>query len=160
MYLKNPKGRIVEVDDARAAYLLDPKPVLLRKDGKPKTNEDGDTFPLVKAKHEEGYTKPTAAEIKAYEEEEEEKREQHEEEQGLRAAGAQAMVAASMLANRANSTKKTKVKEKKVKEEKGDEELEATVRDAEGDAAKYDALSDEGKEMYITFFGEAPEGAK
>lgn len=159
MYLKNQKGRIVEVDDARAAYLLNPNPVLLRKDGKPKTNEDGDTFPLVKSKHEEGYTKPTAAEIKAYEEGENESREAYEEEQGMRNAGAQAMLAAAMMANRANAPKKAKPA-KKVKEAQDDGDIEASVRDAEGNAAAYDALSDEGKEMYVSIFGEAPEGAK
>lgn len=162
MYLKNKKGRIVEVDDKRAEYLLNPNPVLLRKDGKPKTNEDGDTFPLVKSKDEEGYTKPTAAEIKAYEAEQDAAREQYEEEQGLRAAGAQAMVAAAMLGNKANRVQKPKAK--KAKEEKEDDtggaDMEATVRDAEGDAKKYNALDDTGKEMYIGIFGEAPEGAE
>lgn len=158
MYLKNKKGRIVEVDDKRAAYLLDPNPVLLRKDGKPKTNEEGDTFSLVKSKDEEGYTKPTAAEIKAYEAEQEEQREQHEEMENMKNAGAQAIAAAALMANRANKPQKPK----KVKEKKEDDgaELEATVRDAEGDAEKYNALDDAGKEMYIGFFGEAPEGAE
>jgi hypothetical protein len=162
MYLKNKKGRIVTVTDERGAYLLDPNPLLLRKDGKPKTNEDGDVFPLVKSKDDEGFTVPTKAEIAAYEAEQEEARERYEEEQGLRNAGAQAMVAAAMMANKANRVSKPATK-RKAKEEKGDDggaDLEATVRDAEGDAKKYNALDDAGKEMYIGIFGEAPEGAE
>lgn len=156
MYLKNQKGRIVEVPDERGKYLLDPNPVLLRKDGKPKTDNDGNTFPLVKSKHEEGYTVPTKAEIKEYEDRQEEGRTASEEEAEMREAGARAIAGAAMLANRA-SKKKPVAKKPAPKE---DDELEGTVRDAEDDVEKYDALSEEGKALYLELFGDAPEGAK
>lgn len=158
MYLKNPKGRIVDVSDERGAYLLNPNPVLMRKDGKPKTDNDGNTFPLVKSKHEEGYTVPTKAEIKAYEDQQEAEQNLAQEEADMREAGARAIAGAAMLANRAVKT--TTKKTTKKKEPEGGEELEASVRDAEGDAEKYDELSEDGKALYLELFGEAPEGAK
>lgn len=158
MYLKNQKGRIVDVSDERGKYLLDPNPVLMRRDGKPKTDNDGNTFPLVKSKHEEGYTVPTKAEIKAYEDQQEAEQAQSQEEADMREAGARAIAGAAMLANRAVKTA-AKKPTKKV-EQKEDEELEATVRDAEDDAKKYDELTEEGKALYLELFGDAPEGAK
>ncbi len=164
MYLKNPKGRIVEVTDERGEYLLNTNPVLLREDGKPKTDLDGRTYPLIKGEHEKGYTTPSPSEVKAYEAEQQASRDQIEEEQNLRMAGAQAMIASTLLSQRANVVAKPKKAEKKAKaqdvDDGADVDLEIQARDAEGDAKKYDALSDEAKEMYIALFGDAPEGAK
>jgi hypothetical protein len=158
MLVKNPKGRIVSVSEEFGAYLLDPKPVLMRRDGKPKTDLDGNTFPLVKAEHEKGFTLPSKAEIAAYEKEEEEGREGAENEQALRDAGARAIAGAALLANNAA---KTSIKKKvKAAPQADPVEDEATVRDAEGDAKKYNALSDTQKELYIELFTDAPEGAE
>ncbi len=129
--IKNPKGRIVEVSDERKVYLLDPKPVHTRPDGK--------RIALVKSRHEEGYTEPSASEVKQYEAGNE--KDAKPEKVELKEKEVEVV-----------EKKKTK---KQLKEEEA--ALEIEVRDAEGDVEKYEALSDDGKKLYIELFESAPE---
>jgi len=64
--VKNPKGRIVDVSKEMAEYLLAEKPTKTIE-GRAMRNDRGDPVVVVKAAHEKGYTKPTDAEIKRYE---------------------------------------------------------------------------------------------
>lgn len=125
-WIKNPKGRVVTVSDEHYEFLLNPHP--MHTD--PVT---GKKFEMTKQKHEEGYMKPTDAEIAAAERGEETK------------------------PKKAPAAKPAKT-QKQAKEEKPEDAaaMEANVRDAEGDAAKFAALSDDEKEMYLELFGEEP----
>lgn len=169
MLLKNPRGRIVSVSEERGEYLLNPHPVLLNSKGKPKLNKDGEEIPVIKARYEEGYTKPTKEEIDAYMEKREEDQEAAEEAQDAQDAAAAAAAAASLAAVKAaqagSKAKKGGRKSKAQKEAEAKEaeekkaEMEGKVRDAEGDKAKYDALSDDEKKMYADLGMEVPTEA-
>jgi len=65
LLIKNPKGRIVDVDDAMNEYLLADKPKKTI-DGREIRNKDGAVVVVQKAAHEKGFTKPTDAEIEKY----------------------------------------------------------------------------------------------
>jgi len=66
MLIKNPKGRIVDVTEEMGEYLLAERPKKTI-DGRIIKNKDGDAVIVQKGAHEKGYTKPTDAEIKRYE---------------------------------------------------------------------------------------------
>ena len=57
-FLKNPGGAIVELTDERARYLLDETPT--------KTLPNGQKYAVQKSSHEIGWSRPTDAELKAY----------------------------------------------------------------------------------------------
>lgn len=166
--IKNKKGTIVSVDEKRKAYLLNDKPVLLRPDGKPKVDANGNTVPLVKSADEIGWTDVSKAEEAAYYEKLEADQEAANEVSQAAEAAALTAVAATMAANNAqkkahNAAKGAKPgrksnaqKEQEAAAQKAAEEMEMRVRDAEGDPAKYEALSEDEKEMYVTLFGAVP----
>lgn len=164
MLLKNPRGRIVSVTQERGEYLLNPRPVLLNSKGKPRLNAEGEEIPLIKARYEEGYTKPTQAEIDAYLEKQAEDQAAAEEAAEATNAAAVAATAASMAAARAAQVgNKTTAKKggrksnaQKAAEQEARAEMEGKVRDAEGDKAKYDALSDEEKKLFAELGMEVP----
>lgn len=124
-WIKNAKGRLVGVTDERYEFLLSPNPVHVDP-------VSGKRIPLIKSPHEQGFTKPTQAEIDEAERMNEE-------------------AAAGTLPPPVKPPKPTK--EKKLTKA----EVEAKVRDAEGDKAKYSALSDEEKQMYLELFEEVPK---
>lgn len=166
--IKNKKGRIVSVSAARKKFLLDPKPVALKANGQPKEDANGNFYPILKSRDEEGWTDVTPEEVKAYEAALEEDMQDANEVKDAQRAAELATQTASALAAKANSadTKNANKKstagrksnaQKEAEAAAAKEELEAAVRDAEGDKAKYDALSDDGKEMYLSLFGDSPE---
>lgn len=167
--IKNKHGKISQVTAERKKFLLDPAPILLRPNGKPKLNDEGDPIIAVKGEYEKGYTDVTPQEEKEYwamMDSRMEQREEEEEAQEVAKAAADAAVAASVRAAKAgtgkkggrksNAQKAAEEEEAKKQEEEKRAEMEGKVRDAEGDKAKYDALSDEEKKMYIDLFGDAP----
>ncbi len=179
--IKNPKGVIVSVPADRKAYLLNENPVALNIHGKPKTDANGNTFPIKKAENEKGWKEVTKAEADAYNEQLEEDQIAAEEATNATEAAGMVAVAAALATKKAGSaqeraansrTKKNSAKKPIVKTEEEQTqddadaaaklkiESEGRVRDAEGDAAKYDALTDEEKALYIELFEGAPEGSK
>ncbi len=163
--IKNPKGRVVSVSPERKKYLLDPNPVALKVNGQPKEDNNGNKIPLIKAEYERGWLDVTQAEYDDFVDEMESGQDDAQEaEDAVRAATLATATAAQLSAKAGGSTaKKTagrKSNAQKAAEAKLKEELEASVRDAEDDAEKYAALSDDGKAMYLELFGDAPEEAK
>lgn len=59
-WIKNPKGRVVQVSDERKAFLLDPNPMVVHSSGR-KT-------PYIRQAGEIGYVEPTDAEVERAEE--------------------------------------------------------------------------------------------
>ncbi len=139
--IKNPSGRIVSMTPERKAYLLDPKPMHTDP-------QNGKKIALIKQEYEQGWTEPTEADIAAWEEENKPK-----------PTGTVAPAVAPAADETAKPKKKTKkeIAEAEAAAAAKDAELEASVRDAEDDKEKFDALSVAGQEMYLDIFGEAPE---
>lgn len=65
VYLKNPKGRIVQVSKEAAEYLLNDKPTKTIT-GLAMTDDKNRPVVIKKAEHEKGYTVPTEAELKVF----------------------------------------------------------------------------------------------
>ena len=168
--IKNPKGTIVAVTAERKNYLLTPNPPALMADGTPKRNSNGKIATLVKAEHEFGWSDVTAEEEKEYNEQLEADQEDAEnvsnanEAAGLMAVGAALAAKKAADADQKNATKskgkgKGGRKSNEQKEQEKKDEMEKHVVDAEGDAEKYDALTDDERAMYLEKFEAAPEGA-
>lgn len=173
--IKNTHGVVVAVTDERKAYLLNPNPVAIGANGKPKTDANGNTFPIKKAAHEIGWSDVSKAEEAEYYEKLEEEQAAAEEVTNAKEAAGMVATAAVLAQQRAEKSaekavkrnakakpSKSEVRRKNAQEGKdGDAaDMEIKVREAEGDAEKYDALSDNEKEMYLELFESAPEGAK
>ena len=163
--IKNPKGKIVAVTKERKQYLLSDNPYALDAEGNPKKNNNGKYATLIKAAHEFGWMEVTADEAKAYEDQLAEDQEAAEGVTLAHEAAGITAVAAALAAKRAsdadqkNAAGKGKVKaggpgrktkaEKEAEAKLAAEEMEKRVRDAEGDKDKYEALSDDEKELYV-----------
>lgn len=168
--IKNKHGKISQISDERKKFLLDPHPILMKANGKPKLDPEGDPIFAVKGEYEKGYVDVTPAEEKAYWAEMEARKEQRDEEdeaQEIANAAANAAIQASVRAAKAgtgkgksgrksNAQKEAEEAEAKKVEEEKKAAMEVTVRAAEGDKAKYDALSDEEKKMYADLELEVP----
>lgn len=172
--IKNKKGRIVSCSPERKKFLLDTKPVALKANGQPKEDNNGNPIRIIKSQEEEGWSDVTPAEQKQFEAElAAEQDEAQEVQDAQRAAMLATETAASLTAKAGNVAQRNanakgkpgrKSKAEKEAEEsaaaKVKEEMEAKVREAQDDAEKYDALSDDEKAMYIELFEEAPQGSK
>ena len=64
-YIKNPKGRIVQVSDDAAVYLLATNPTSTIA-GVPLTNNKGQKVQVIKAEHEKNYSEPTKKEVEDF----------------------------------------------------------------------------------------------
>lgn len=164
--IKNKHGRVVSTSPERKKYLLANIVYALKKNGQPKEDANGEPIKMVKSQDEIGWTDVTPAEQKRFEEELEQSQIDAEEVEDAQRAAKLATATASKLAADAGkkdqkNSKAQAAAEKKLKDEAdAKSELEADVRDAEGNAKKYDALTDDGKALYLELFGGAPEGAK
>ena len=150
--IKNKHGRVVSTTPERKKFLLDPKPMALKRNGQPKENANGDPIYLVKSQDEIGWTDVTPAEVKEFEQDIARGQEAAEEVEDATNAAKFATATAAKLsadASKAGAKALSKVAKKAQEEAKMKEEMEAKVRDAEGDKVKYDALSDDEKEMYV-----------
>lgn len=163
--IKNPKGTIVSVTKEQKQYLLLDNPPVLDIEGNPRKNNNGKIATHLKAAHEFGWKEPTADEVKTYEDQLAEDQEAAEAVTLAHEAAGITVVAAALAAKRAsdadqkNAAGKGKVKaggpgrktkaEKEAEAKLAAEEMEKRVRDAEGDKDKYEALSDDEKELYV-----------
>lgn len=164
--IKNKHGKISQVTAERKKFLLDPAPILLKPNGKPKLDSEGEPILAVKGEYEKDYVDVTPKEAKEYwdmMDARAEQREEEEEAQEVAKAAADAAVQASVRAAKAGAGKgkggrksnaQKEAEEKEAEEKRA--EMEVKVREADGDKAKYDALNDEEKELFAELKLEVP----